>query len=374
RGARAAGPALRALGDACGALLATSAVARGLFATDPWNLDVAGGMATPLAAELLCAADAVVSFGCALNPWTTRHGELIGPDAAVAQVDLDPLAPGRHLPVDLGVVGDCARTARAVAAELRSRGHAATGYRTARVRERIAAEGRWRDVPYEDAGTDGGAEAGADARIDPRTLTIALDGLLDRDRVIALDSGNFLGYPTVYLDVPDERALCFGQGFQCVGLGLAAAVGAALAQPGRLPVCGTGDGGLLMAAAELETVVRLRLPMVVVVYNDAAYGAEVHHFGRTGSDEGIVTFPDTDLAAVARGHGFDGVTVRRPADLDRVAGWLAGPRTRPLLVDAKVADREPAWWLAEAFKGSWDVSAGPRRGLFSPAGFHVETS
>ncbi|ROO91073.1 thiamine pyrophosphate-dependent acetolactate synthase large subunit-like protein [Actinocorallia herbida] len=350
RGGRGAGPELRRLAEASGALLATSAVARGLFQGDPFDLDVSGGFSTPLAAELIGGADLLVSFGCALNMWTMRHGELVGPDTTVVQVDLDPLAPGRHRPVDLGVVGDAALTARAVTAALAADG-AKESYRTEEVRARIEGEGRWRKVPYEDLGTAPGTGSATPGRIDPRTLTIALDRMLDRDRVLAVDSGNFLGYPTMFLDVPDEFGLCFSQAFQSVGLGLPSAIGAALAQPGRLPVCGTGDGGLLMAAAELETVVRLGLPMVVIVYNDAAYGAEIHHFGRTEADAGFVTFPDADLSAVARGYGFAAVTVRGPEDLSGVADWLAGPRDRPLLIDAKVADGEPSWWLAEAFKG-----------------------
>ena len=86
---------------------------------------------------------------------------------------------------------------------------------------------------------------------------------------------------------------------------------------------GTGDGGFLMSIAELETAVRLELGMVIVVYNDAGYGAEVHHFGPGGADLSTVRFPDTDLAAVARGYGAEGITVRsrgRP----RPAGSLAG--------------------------------------------------
>ena len=116
-------------------------------------------------------------------------------------------------------------------------------------------------------------------RIDPRTLSVALDDLLPRERVVAVDSGNFMGYPSTYLSVPDEHGYCITQAFQSIGLGLATAIGAALAQPHRLPVAALGDGGALMGASELETVARLGLPMVVVVYNDAAYGAEVHHFG-----------------------------------------------------------------------------------------------
>jgi len=106
-----------------------------------------------------------------------------------------------------------------------------------------------------------------------------------------------------------------------------------------------------MGASELETVVRLGLPMVVVVYDDAAYGAEVHHFGPDGHPLDTVRFPETDFAALARGHGFQALTVRDVADLAGVAGWVAGPRTQPLLIDAKVARGEPSWWLEEAFRG-----------------------
>src|SRR6185312_12423550 len=79
------------------------------------NLDVSGGFATPLAAELISEADVIVGWGCSLNMWTMRHGKLIGPHATVVQVDDDPAAIGAHRPVHLGVPGDVAETARAVA-------------------------------------------------------------------------------------------------------------------------------------------------------------------------------------------------------------------------------------------------------------------
>ncbi|MER7363657.1 thiamine pyrophosphate-binding protein [Nonomuraea wenchangensis] len=339
RGARHARRELEALADRTGALLATSAVARGLFRGSPWDLDVSGGFATPLAAELIAGADLVVGWGCALNMWTTRHGSLLPAAGQVVQVDLDPAAIGVHVPVDLGVTGDTA----AVATALTGLVPAAAGYRSAAVESRIRAEGRWRAVPYEDQGDSG--------RIDPRTLTIGLDDLLPAERVVAVDSGNFMGYPSMFLDVPDENGFCFTQAFQSVGLGLATAIGAAVARPDRLPVAALGDGGALMGAAELETVVRLGLPMVVVVYDDEAYGAEVHHFGPHGYPLDTVTFPPADLAAIARGHGFAAVTVTREADLGGVAEWLKGPRDRPLLVHAKVTRDRGSWWLEEAFKG-----------------------
>ncbi len=345
RGARGQRAELERLADECGALLATSAVAKGLFGGNPWNLDVSGGFATPLAAELISEADVIVGWGCSLNMWTMRHGKLIGPQATVVQVDDDPAALGAHRPVRLGIPGDVAETARAVAEVLGTGalGTGAPGYRSEEVRTRIAAQGRWRDVPFKDE-SDG-------ERIDPRALSIALDDLLPAERTVAVDSGNFMGYPSMYLSVPDEAAFCFTQAFQSIGLGLATAIGAAAARPDRLPVAALGDGGALMGVSELETVARLGLPMVVVVYDDEAYGAEVHHFGPDGDPLDVVRFPPADIAAIGRGFGFDGVTVRDAADLTPVRDWLAGARERPLLIDAKVTSSRGSWWLEEAFRG-----------------------
>ncbi|HYN96189.1 MAG TPA: thiamine pyrophosphate-dependent enzyme, partial [Pilimelia sp.] len=233
--------------------------------------------------------------------------------------------------------------ATAVDAELARRGWRGPGWRDAALAARLTAGGRWRDVPY--------TEDRAEGRIDPRTLSAALDDLLPAERTVVVDSGNFMGYPSMYLSVPDSAGFVFAQAFQSIGLGLAGAIGAAVARPDRLPVAALGDGGFAMSVAELATAVRLALPMVVVVYNDAAYGAEVHHFGPHGHPLDTVTFPDADLAAIGRGFGCAGVTVRDPGDLAGARDWLAGPRDRPLVVDAKVSGSRGSWWLEEAFRG-----------------------
>jgi thiamine pyrophosphate-dependent acetolactate synthase large subunit-like protein len=343
RPAAAARAALIELADRCGALLAVSAAAKGLFAGHPWDLDVSGGFATPLAAELIPQADLVVAWGSTLNMWTTRHGRLIPAGTVVAQVDLDPAALGVNRPVDIGVAGDVAAVARACTAELGRRDARPAGWRTPRLRERIAAAGRWSMVSYVDEGGGG--------RIDPRTLSIELDRMLPPARTVVVDSGNFMGYPSMYLAVPDAAGFCFTQAYQSVGLGLASAIGAAVARPDRLTVAALGDGGFLMSVAELTSVVRLGLPMLLVAYNDAAYGAEVHHFGPHGHPLDTVTFPDSDLAAIARGFGCAGHTVRGPGDLAVVRDWLAAGPDRPLVLDAKVVSTHGSWWLEEAFRG-----------------------
>ncbi len=326
-----AGPALRSLGERIGALLATSAVANGLFAEDPYDLGISGGFSTPLAQRLLAESDLVIAFGAALNVWTTRHGALIGPDATVIQVDRDVEAFGAHRPVHVALHGDARSTAEALVDRVEPR----AGRRTPELAGEIAAR-RWRDEPYEPS----------PGWVDPRTLSIALDELLPQERTVTVDSGAFMGWPAMYLRVPDEQGFVFPQAFQCVGLGLGNAIGAAIARPDRLSVAAVGDGGMLMALPELETLGRLKPNLLVVVYNDAAYGAEVHHFRPMGWPVELAQFPPTDFAALARAAGCEGVT----NDLGAVREWLQDPR-RPMVLDAKVDPDICAEWLEEAFRG-----------------------
>jgi thiamine pyrophosphate-dependent acetolactate synthase large subunit-like protein len=330
-----AGPALRALGERCGALLATSAPAHGLFTGDPAALGISGGFASPAAARLIGQADLVLLAGASANHWTTRHGRLLAPGVTVVQIDEDPAAFGRHVAVDIPVSGDVRRVAE------RLTGLVTPGQRWRATRQHLTG---WRSESFTDAGT---AET-----IDPRTLSIELERRLPEDRVVALDSGHLTGWPAMYLTVPDARRWVFTNGFQAVGLGLGNAIGAAIARPGAVTVAALGDGGTFMALPELETAARLGLRLLVVVYDDRAYGAEVHHFAPLGHDVSRVQFPDADLAAIARATGCDGATVRSVEDLAALDGWLAGPAdSGPLVLDCKVSPDVCAEWLSEAFRG-----------------------
>jgi thiamine pyrophosphate-dependent acetolactate synthase large subunit-like protein len=345
-----AGPALRRLGELTDAVLATSAVANGLFAGDPFDLGISGGFASPTATRLLRDADVILAVGASLNAWTTRHGSLFSPDAHVIQVDLDEDAIGAHRRIDLGLVGDARLTAEALVAALENR-HPDPTAAAARalvaqatdpgdLAQQIAA-GRWRHEPYDES-------TAADV-LDPRTLSIALDDLLPIERTVVVDSGHFMGWPSMYLRVPDAAGFVFAQAFQCVGLGLGNAIGAAVARPDRLTVAALGDGGALLALPELETLGRLALPILVIVYNDAAYGAEVHHFRPMGQAVDLAQFPDTDFAALARAAGCEGLTARSIADLELLRAWLER-RDGPMVVDAKVDPDICAEWLEEAFR------------------------
>lgn len=350
RGGRGARDSILALAEFSGALVATSAVANGLFTGETFNLGISGGFSSPVTAELIAGADLIIGWGCTLNMWTMRHGRLISPDAKVVQVDVEDSSLGANRPISLGILGDSSLTADDTLSVLKTvQPMAVEKYRTESNALLIKQASRWPDVETPDLSTT--------TSIDPRVLSRELDSILPTNRIVSVDSGNFMGYPSQYLSVPDEFGFCFTQAFQAIGLGLYTAIGAALARPDRLPVLGAGDGGFLMGISELETAVRLNLPLVCIVYNDAAYGAEVHHFahGDESVDLRSVTFPETDIAAIARGFGAEGITVRTVEDLHPVRDWVAafnaGSQNRPLVIDAKIASDGGSWWLAEAFQG-----------------------
>lgn len=334
-----AGPVLAQLAERAGAMLATTAVAKGLFHGHPRDLGIAGGFSTPHTAQVLQAADLIVGVGASLTRWTTRDDTILDDGTTLVQVDHDRSALGRNRHVHLGVLGDAAATARLLLATL------ADGER--------APASQWRAAPPAPPAADHQpvAPASGPGRVHPEWLTDELDRELPAERTVVIDGGHFIGWPATRLSVPDPAGFLFSSaGFQSIGLGLGMAVGAALARPDRLTVLAAGDGGLLMSVAELETLVRLRLPVLVVVYDDGAYGAEVHHFAGHGSGLDLVRFPPADIAGLARGLGAQALTVRAPEDIRGIRRWLDAP-DGPLVVDAKIAPDVVGFWAAQDFIG-----------------------
>ena len=333
--------ALTVLAERTGALLATSVCGHGLFADNPWSVGISGGFSSPAAHELISESDLILAFGASLTQWTTKRGHLIAPGAVVAQVDVETARLGYQMPVQLAVHADARTTAEAILAELDARQFSPrAGRRTAETRKRIDA-GSNHAAPYRDTSSD--------RFIDPRTLSKAVDAILPKERVVASDSGHFCGWPPRFLRVPSARASCLSHSFQSVGLGLASAIGLAIANPGALAVLGAGDGGFLMSIADLETAIRLKLRLCILIYNDSSYAAEVHLYRRRGYAIDIVQFPDADFAAMARGFGAQGVTVRTLDDLEPVRAWVAAGAPGVLVIDAKIDPNLEADWHAEHF-------------------------
>lgn len=321
-----AGEALGELADAVGALTASTALGRGVFPRAEFDLGVTGGFGAAGAMELIREADVAVVFGASLNQFTMRFGELFAPGTRVFQVDIGPAASHPH--VGGYVRGDAAVVAREVVAAVRALGVASSGWR-----ERV-------DLGAARAYERGDGVA-PDGRLDPRSVAARIAELLPDDRVVVSDGGHFIGWANMYWPVTaPDRMMMIGTAFQSIGLGFPSVAGAALARPSATVVLTTGDGGGLMALADLETAVRVAGGRgVAVVWNDAAYGAEVNLYGLKGLAQGPMRIPEVDFAALAEGVGAEGVVVRSLDDLERLSTWAAEPEaSRPfLLLDCRIS-------------------------------------
>ncbi|MGP6170949.1 thiamine pyrophosphate-binding protein [Microbacterium sp. A204] len=321
-----AGEALGALADATGALTASTALGRGVFPAAEFDLGVTGGFGADGAMSLVHDADVVVVFGASLNQFTMRFGELFAPGTRVFQVDVAPAATHAH--VGGFVRGDARVVAEALVARL-----SRTSFSGLPWRETV-------DVAAARA-YDAGDELAQDGRIDPRSAARRIAELLPEDRIVVSDGGHFIGWANMYWPVAaPDRMMMVGTAFQAIGQGWPSVVGAARARPESTIVLTTGDGGGLMAIADLESAVRAAGGRgCAVVWNDAAYGAEVHLYGRKGLAEEPMLIPEVDFAAFAAAVGAEGVAVRTLDDLDRLASWVAQPAAeRPfLLLDLRIS-------------------------------------
>ena len=331
---RDAGPALAKLAEHLGAVLTTTVMANGLFYGHPLYAGISGGFGDDHVSRLLAETDVLVAVGAALTTWTTRHGELHG-RARIVQIDDRRDAFGRYTPVHHALLADAGLAADELYTHV-LRTVSPQPQRAARVAEYLAAG---------DSGP--GNTPAPDGRMDPRALTAALDDVLPIERCVTIDGGHFSGWPVMHLRADSPQGLLYPHGFQSVGLGLGSVVGVATARPGRLPVLAVGDGGLLMSLGELDTLLSERIPALVVVYNDSAYGAELHAFA-SSPDVDLAHLPERDFAAIFAAMGGRAESIAKPDDLCCVESWLRD-RSGPLLLDCKVSRQVVAPWLRFAF-------------------------
>jgi acetolactate synthase-1/2/3 large subunit len=322
------------LGERIGALLATSLPANGWFSAEQWNVGIAGGFASEATRELLGEADCIIAAGASLNHFTTRGGSLFSADATIIQVDERVEAFGKYTRRDVDVLGDV----RLVAGVLAAGSSPRTRFRTASTAARIAAAA----APVADASDPRG--------LDPRVVASGLADMLPPGAVLAVDGGHFMGFPSMGISVDGPQDYIFTLDFGSIGLGLGAALGAAVARPDRLVVGAVGDGGLMMSLAELDTAARLGIPVLIVVFNDASYGAELHFLRMCGLPEDACRFDTTaPLAPVAQALGVEALRVETADDLAAVRARLNVGLDAPLLLDCQVTDQVVATWLEEAF-------------------------
>ena len=320
-----AGPALRRLAELTGGLLATSLRARGLFRGDPYDIGVCGTYSTPVASTLITQTDCVLAFGATLNPWTTYRNSLF-PKALLVQIDTNEAALGRFLPAALSIAGDSKQVAEALVAELERRGHAASGGRSEATRRDIAAFRK----------EEGFVDRSTDTLIDPGSLMLGLDRILPPGRILCVDGGQQARFAIRYIDTERPENVMQSVDGGAIGLGIGTAIGAAVGRPGNVVVLAVGDGGIMMSLGDIDSAIRFRLPMLVVVSNDESFGAEVNVLSDLGLPTQLADTPCPSFEAMARAMGAQAATVRRVADLAVVEEWLRNGSDGPLVLDCRV--------------------------------------
>lgn len=351
RGVRAAGAtaALTDLAERLDAATCTTAPALGTFVGSPRELGVAGGFSSPGTLRRIAAADVVLVVGAALNQFTTAFGSLFAPDAIVVQIDEAPLATSAR--VDLFVRGDAAEAVRQLNFRLTARHGSTPSAVGRRAADRPPVDPTAADEMHGTGEHERGDALAPDGRLDPRSLFRRLDDLLPDDRVIVSDGGHFIGWAPMYLRVPAaDRLVLVGTALQSIGLGLPSGVGVAVAA-GRdeFVVVVSGDGGGLMALADLESLARVTRRGVLIVVNDAAYGAEIHQFGAAslGLDETPMRIPEVDFAALGAAVGCRSAVIRTLDDLDVVGEFVDSDAQGLLVLDCRVSGDVVAPYIAE---------------------------
>lgn len=349
RGARLAGAAqaITALADRLGALSSSTVLAPNLLAGRHGDLGITGGFSSSETAALIQECDVVLVLGASLNQFTTRFGDLFNERARIIQVDVAESATNPR--VDTFIRADAAAFAAALLPLVTERGAGA----------------RWVDtVPERLAKTTEHAPGDAtapDGLLDPRAVAQELEAIIPEDRVIVQDGGHFIGWGPMYWSVPGPHALSLvGTAYQSIGLGLASAVGAGAAAPESTIVLASGDGGFLMGLADLESVIRSVRSGIIVIYNDAAYGAEIHQYGSIGLHEGPMLIPEVDFAAVARGLGAQASKVRSLEDLSGLRDWVADGSRGIFLVDCRISPQVRAPYMEEVLEANRKAAARAR--------------
>jgi len=326
--------AVEKLAERTGALLATSARGKDMFRGNPANLGIVGSFSHSAARRLVHEADCVLVFGAGLNLLTMSFGHSL-PSVPLIQVDSERGHIGRWHPADVAVVGDARLAAEALIEALPPGSNSERPFRSEETLRFLKGFDIARD--FEPANT---------ARtVDPRSLGVALEKLLPANRNLVYDAGNFLGI-VPYLSVPGPGHFKLTSDFASIGLGFGTALGVARARPDETTVLVIGDGGFLMTMGELETVVREDLPLVIVLMNDCAYGAELHFLKMRELPVAKSVFPDVDYAPVAEAFGFQAATIRTLEDLQKIAPLLARP-DGPVFLDCKLNAAVAAPFMSE---------------------------
>lgn len=156
--------------------------------------------------------------------------------------------------------------------------------------------------------------------IHPLAIIQALQAQVTDETTVAVDVGSFYIWLARYFRSYQPRHLLFSNGMQTLGVALPWAIAAALERPGQPVVSVSGDGGFLFSGQELETAVRLKLPIVQLIWDDGHYDmVRFQEIAKYGHDAGV-DFGPVNYVKYAESFGAKGLRVTQT---DQLAATLA---------------------------------------------------
>ncbi|MHB8429975.1 MAG: thiamine pyrophosphate-binding protein [Acidimicrobiales bacterium] len=293
-----------------------------------------GPRGSVLAQELMAEADCVVGIGTRFGFNSSFFSDTVIPRGAqLVQVDSDSRMVGRYFPADVGIVGDARAFCESLARALPS------------LPTELGAERRaWRDRVVRAVAKQRGERlaqpADGSSGLGPDELFSTMRSCLPPDPVVTLDAGTWCLLASEAVDFGKSPGLITPLEFATLGFAIPAAIGAQLALPDRRCFALVGDGGASFAVNELATAADVGAPIVVVVMNNGAWGAEKAYqrdfFGRRylGTDLRRIRFDQVVSEFGARGLRAE--TVAELRDAMKVATEEDGPALVDCVVDADV--------------------------------------
>ncbi len=309
-----------------GAVVATTVSGHGSLADDhPLNLGVVGSNGGTLPTrEVLSRADLVVFVGCRAGSVTTERWRYPAPGTRVIHIDADPMVPGAIYKTEVALVGDAKLALQGLSDELVLLKKSFQGQGKEIV---TAAKSRKFSEFHTLAAKD-------DVPILPERVVATLNEILPRDATVVCDPGTPCPYFSAYYEFREAgRYFISNRAHGALGYAMAAGVGAHFGRPGTKTVSVMGDGSFGFTVGELETIVRLRVPLMMVVISNSTYGW-IKAGQKTGFGERYysVDFSRTDHARVADAFSVKSWRVERPEDL-KPALAAAAEHGGPALVD-----------------------------------------
>ncbi len=289
----------------------------------------AGPRGNQVASRLTREADLLLVLGARLAFNSTFHShDYVTATGKIVQIDIDAAAVGRYFPVEIGVQADAKASTEALLSAALARGLTGEAWApwTAdfKIGMEVLGEGR-------------AAEAAIDTTPPhPRRALAEIRAALPEDAIVTLDTGNACLQAADRLAHYRSPGLITPLDFGLVGFGYAAALGAQAAAPDRPVVSIMGDGGFGFTLAEITTAVQYALPVVAVVLDNGAWGAEKAYqnefFGGRLLGADIVSPPYDE---VARLGGAAGLSVEIPGALGPALTAAIEAR-RPSVIHVKI--------------------------------------